>query len=325
VFSHITTPSQLLIGAGALIALAGPPAIAQVVDTTYDGFVGTSLNDASNKKNASFRLQFKPGATNAIVCIEEQGPGYSPIFARGMLDNSKQDVLTGALERSDGTQLGILALSKHEIIERDVKNYRVRVDSVEPRSAAEAAGLKPGDIILSINAKPIDSFAEVQRVAHASVGETLRIVVDRGGHEVTLTALPRLQGVRDNSGKVRKIGVLGIHRSNHDAVEEMMAEAKKKKKENINTYAWEGTIGPPLNQKVRIVYDVYKNPAEEPLHKSSSIIELSPVGFESKHRLQRVSPDDLDNDLLVTKKFKNGPSYIPRELFCTLILVLKLF
>jgi regulator of sigma E protease len=88
-----------------------------------------------------------------------------------------------------------------------------RVDSVQPGSAAEAAGFQPGDIVLSINGKPIESFAEMQRIVSGSTGEKLTIVVDRGEREVTLEAVPTLREVKDNFGNVHKIGVLGISRT----------------------------------------------------------------------------------------------------------------
>jgi regulator of sigma E protease len=88
-----------------------------------------------------------------------------------------------------------------------------RVDSVQAGSAAEAAGFQPGDLVVSTNGKPIESFAEMQRLVSASTGETLTIMVDRGGREVTLKAVPTLREVKDNFGNVHKIGVLGISRT----------------------------------------------------------------------------------------------------------------
>jgi regulator of sigma E protease len=88
-----------------------------------------------------------------------------------------------------------------------------RVDSVQAGSAAEAAGFQPGDVVLSINGKPIESFAEMQRVVSGSTGEKLTIVVDRNGRDVTLEAVPTLREVKDNFGNVHKIGVLGISRT----------------------------------------------------------------------------------------------------------------
>ncbi|HZU89470.1 MAG TPA: RIP metalloprotease RseP [Stellaceae bacterium] len=88
-----------------------------------------------------------------------------------------------------------------------------RVDTVQPGSAAQAAGFKPGDLVLSINGEKIDSFADMQRIVSVSAGEPLTVVVDRGGEQVTLTATPQLHELKDNFGNAHRIGVLGIGRS----------------------------------------------------------------------------------------------------------------
>jgi regulator of sigma E protease len=85
-----------------------------------------------------------------------------------------------------------------------------RVDAVEAGSAAEAAGFKPGDMVLSINGRRIGSFEEMQRIVSVSAGETLVIVVNRGGVDVTLTAVPTLREDKDVFGNVHRRGVLGI-------------------------------------------------------------------------------------------------------------------
>jgi regulator of sigma E protease len=88
-----------------------------------------------------------------------------------------------------------------------------RVDTVQPNSAAQAAGFKPGDLVTSINGEAIDSFADMQRIVSVSAGETLKVVVDRGGAPVTLTATPQLREIKDNFGNAHRLGVLGISRS----------------------------------------------------------------------------------------------------------------
>ena len=87
------------------------------------------------------------------------------------------------------------------------------VDTVQPASAAEAAGFKPGDLVTAINGEKIESFSDMQRIVSISAGETLSIEVDRGGAPVTLKATPQLKELKDNFGNVHRLGVLGISRS----------------------------------------------------------------------------------------------------------------
>jgi regulator of sigma E protease len=88
-----------------------------------------------------------------------------------------------------------------------------RVDTVQPNSAAIAAGFKPGDIVQSINGRAIRSFADMQRLVSFSAGEELTVIVERDGQQLTLHATPALQEVKDNFGNTHRIGVLGITRS----------------------------------------------------------------------------------------------------------------
>jgi regulator of sigma E protease len=85
-----------------------------------------------------------------------------------------------------------------------------RVDTVQPNSAAQAAGFQPGDLIVSINGKKIETFTDMQRLVRTSAGQPLEIEVDRGGARMTLKATPALTEIKDNFGNVHRIGVLGI-------------------------------------------------------------------------------------------------------------------
>jgi regulator of sigma E protease len=88
-----------------------------------------------------------------------------------------------------------------------------RVDSIQPGSAAVAAGFQPGDVILSIDGQPIKTFSEMQRVVSGSAGRTLEIKVDRGGQPLTLKATPELKEVKDAFGNAHRVGMLGVTRS----------------------------------------------------------------------------------------------------------------
>ena len=83
-------------------------------------------------------------------------------------------------------------------------------DTVIPDSAAERAGIKPGDRILSVDGNRIDSFTELQSIVMLSADEPLSIVIDRNGEEITLIAVPERQEQSDRMGGTQRIGVLGI-------------------------------------------------------------------------------------------------------------------
>jgi regulator of sigma E protease len=88
-----------------------------------------------------------------------------------------------------------------------------RVDTIQPGSAAQAAGFKPGDLVLTINGEKIESFSDMQRIVSISAGAPLVIEVERENAQVTLKAVPQLKELKDNFGNVHRLGVLGISRS----------------------------------------------------------------------------------------------------------------
>lgn len=88
-----------------------------------------------------------------------------------------------------------------------------RVDSIQPGSAAAEAGLQTGDMVLSINGVEIKHFGDMQRIVSGSPDVPLTIVVQRGASEVTLTATPRRQEIKDNFGNTHRVGLLGVTRS----------------------------------------------------------------------------------------------------------------
>jgi len=93
------------------------------------------------------------------------------------------------------------------------QSMSARVDSVQPGSAAAAAGFQPGDLVVAIDGRAIDSFGDMQRIVSTSAGETLSITVERDGVQRLLKATPALKEVKDNFGNVQRIGILGISRS----------------------------------------------------------------------------------------------------------------
>ncbi len=88
--------------------------------------------------------------------------------------------------------------------------YPARVDRVVAGSPAERGGFRAGDVILELNGRPIDGFADVKRTAILSTGTPMTFVVDRGGVRISLTATPERGDVLDQVGKTQRLGVLGL-------------------------------------------------------------------------------------------------------------------
>jgi regulator of sigma E protease len=84
------------------------------------------------------------------------------------------------------------------------------VDTVAPGSGAAVAGLRPGDVIRSVDGKNIAMFSELQAAVSGSAGRMLHITVLRDGMPATIEATPLATEVTDTNGKKQTIGRLGI-------------------------------------------------------------------------------------------------------------------
>ena len=84
------------------------------------------------------------------------------------------------------------------------------IGRVEPNSPAAAAGFKAGDLVKSIDGDKINSFEALQESTLISTGLPMNFVVDRGGHDVTLTATPKIAVVDEGVFGKRRMGHLGL-------------------------------------------------------------------------------------------------------------------
>ncbi|GGH21852.1 zinc metalloprotease [Alsobacter metallidurans] len=91
-----------------------------------------------------------------------------------------------------------------------------RIEQVVESSAAAKAGLQSNDMVLAIEGRPVDSFADMQRIISTSPGVPLRITLERAGKEITVTATPELKVINTPFGKQR-LGMLGLQGSRDPA------------------------------------------------------------------------------------------------------------
>ncbi|MFQ5773194.1 MAG: RIP metalloprotease RseP [Kiloniellaceae bacterium] len=99
------------------------------------------------------------------------------------------------------------------------------VGEVVPGSAAETAGILPGDRIAELHGSTIERFEDIQRIVRPRAGQRLEVVVLRDGVRVVLTATPKLSELTDNFGNRQEIGLLGITRGSVEYVRHGPVEA----------------------------------------------------------------------------------------------------
>lgn len=99
---------------------------------------------------------------------------------------------------------------------------RTECASDDPQAPGAAAGMRPGDRLVSMDGTTITSWNQATAIIRKNAGDTLTVVVERGGSNVTLTVTPLLTDryVVDGDGQVVKnadgtsqtqsVGFLGI-------------------------------------------------------------------------------------------------------------------
>jgi len=81
---------------------------------------------------------------------------------------------------------------------------------VMPNSPAQTAGLMPGDRIVLIQGKHVDSWEAMAKLVQRSPGKPLKLVVERKGNRIELVVVPKPEEVRTIFGEKRIVGKIGV-------------------------------------------------------------------------------------------------------------------
>ncbi|MFE3839162.1 RIP metalloprotease RseP [Pseudogemmobacter sonorensis] len=103
--------------------------------------------------------------------------------------------------RRDGQQVTLGAPHPHPPL----------VGGVQPKSAAVAAGLREGDLILSAGGRDLVTFSDLQEVVFGSEGRPVPLTVWRGGETFELTLTPRPRDIPAEGGGFRQEWLIGIY------------------------------------------------------------------------------------------------------------------
>ena len=83
-------------------------------------------------------------------------------------------------------------------------------DGVQPRSAASAAGIKSGDVILAIDGKPVSAFEQVRTAVGASDGKAMVFKVWRDGAAFDATMTPQRRDLPKDGGGFETRWLIGM-------------------------------------------------------------------------------------------------------------------
>lgn len=92
------------------------------------------------------------------------------------------------------------------------------VGMVVPDSAAEAADLRPGDVVVRLDGSTIDRFEDIQRIVQLNPGVPLQMEIRRDAEVLSKTITPTIHEQTDRFGNVHKFGRLGIARGELEVV-----------------------------------------------------------------------------------------------------------
>ncbi|MCI4234233.1 serine endoprotease DegQ [Dickeya dianthicola] len=160
------------------------------------------------------------GINTAILAPSGGNVGIGFAIPSNMAQNLTQQLVEfGEVKR------GLLGIKGNEMTSEIAKAFKVDaqrgafVSEVIPKSAAAKAGIKAGDVLVSLDGKPISSFAELRaKIGTTAPGKTVRIGLLRDGkqQEVVVvldnsanvttnadTLSPALQGATLNNGQLK--------------------------------------------------------------------------------------------------------------------------
>jgi len=84
------------------------------------------------------------------------------------------------------------------------------VAEVRPGSAAEEAGVRPGDLLVALDGSKVDTFDDVRRYVSVRPETKIVVTVRRAGEDIDLPMVPKRTEITDQFGNKVELGLIGI-------------------------------------------------------------------------------------------------------------------
>jgi regulator of sigma E protease len=132
------------------------------------------------------------------------------------------------MARTNGEPQSAVVERGGDVRQITVRYHRVpRVLEVTPGMPAARAGLMPGDVFLSIDGKPVQSYRELQLItAEKAHGAEIEVVVERGGERLVFRFVPdlveRTHPVTDERVVLPTMGIRGSAMGGFEPEREMV-------------------------------------------------------------------------------------------------------
>ncbi len=161
----------------------------QIIETTKIGTVADTT--------AVYALGFRTG--DKIIAINGEKVSDWESVLDGLL--SSENEIT-KVEISRGNKDTVLAVASEKIKEIAKRGYFLPIGDTRPiinmvmeNSPAEDAGIKDGDILLSINKEPVKSVQDVIRIVSSHKEQTIPVTLVRAADTLTLNVTPNMEGL----------------------------------------------------------------------------------------------------------------------------------
>lgn len=128
-----------------------------------------------------------------------------------------------ATRTMDLTDIAMLADERDYLQKAGLRNWApqlaVYAAGVRPNSPAEAAGVKPSDKIVAINAVPIQTSDDVMRLVRQSEGKALILKLERANEVLSLSVTPQWQEVNGQQALI--MGISLTERSPPEVIQQL--------------------------------------------------------------------------------------------------------